>query len=97
MTAFMVEASEWGAYAKTLRENTVDTVTFAQAPGKVEIINTGSEGIYLTIDGTTPTIAGAGTIIVPANSVRVIDVDTSQKVVKLISSGTPEYSVAVAA
>jgi hypothetical protein len=87
---------------------TVDTVTFevgtpgtpgyARLPKEIEVLTDGSADIYVTVDGSTPTVAGTHCWRVPAAAgVTAIDVRDSDPsdpvVVKLISTGTPEYSV----
>lgn len=98
MTTFAVAASEVGAYEKTLVASTVDTVTFAFLPDEIAIYSSGSAAISFTVDGTTPTANGAGTFYLPATaSVYTIRpervVGSTPCVVKLISAGTPTYSV----
>lgn len=108
MASYTVTVSEIGAHEKTLVASTVDTVTFtlgstgspgwARVPKKVEVITDGADDIYVTVDGSTPTVTGAGCYRVPAfPGATVIDVRdsnlTDAVVVKLISAGTPIYSV----
>jgi hypothetical protein len=98
VASYTVAADLHGAYAKTLVANTVDTVTFTDDIDRVEVTSNGAAAVYVTVDGTTtPTVAGAGTFELPAGaaSVREIAVPTAGgTVVKLISAGTPVYSVA---
>jgi hypothetical protein len=97
VASYTVAADLHGAYAKTLVASTVDTVTFTDDIDRVEITSNGAAAVYVTVDGTTPTVAGAGTFELPAGaaSVREIAVPTAGgTVVKLISAGTPVYSVA---
>jgi hypothetical protein len=96
LTAYNLAAGERGAYAKTLTAATVDTVTFLQDVGSVEVYGDGTSAIYFTIDGTVPTVAGGAMYELPAGgpSVRTITASGgTAPVVKLISSGTPKYSV----
>jgi hypothetical protein len=85
----------------TLVAATVTTVTLGTAKAdseQVEVLNRdGAAEIYFTVDGTTPTVAGDDTEMLPASigSVRVIASTSGQAVVKLISSGTPKYTVRV--
>jgi hypothetical protein len=97
MAAYTVAAGKHGAYAKTLVASTVDTVTFTDHDlDKVEITSNGAAAVYVTVDGSTPAVADAGTFELPAvAAVREIAVPTAgATVVKLISAGTPLYSVA---
>jgi hypothetical protein len=108
VASYTVAVTEIGAHAKTLVASTVDTVTFtlgstatpgwARVPKRVEVITDGADDIYVTVDGSTPTVAGANCYRVPAYpGASVIDVTDSDPtdavVIKLISAGTPEYSV----
>lgn len=50
------------SYSSTLVASTADTVTFADRYGYVEVSNTGTSGtIYVRLDGTAATVAGANT------------------------------------
>lgn len=108
MANYTVTVAQVGAHAKTLVASTVDTVTFtlgsvgtpgwARVPKRVQVITDGVDDIYLTVDGSAPTVAGANCYRVPAvagtSVIDVTDTDpTDAVVVKLISAGTPEYSV----
>lgn len=102
MASYTVAAGEHGAYRKTLVASTVDTVTFDVDLDKVEVIGDGSSDIFVTVDGSTPTVDGKATFILPAGAItsRVIVTNWENRkaaggtVVKLVSSGTPVYSVA---
>jgi hypothetical protein len=96
MASYSVTAAQIGAHAKTLVANTVDTVTFADDIGEVEVVSNGSAAIYFTTDGTTPTVGGAATHYLPASSSvrRVKFTGSDASAIKLISAGTPTYSVA---
>lgn len=98
MASYTIAVSERGAYAKTLVASTVDTVTIQRDTRSVEVTNLdGAAAIYFTVDGTTPTVAGASTYELPAvPSSREVPAPKVEDatVVKLISSGTPSYSVA---
>jgi len=98
--AYTVPAGHVGVYAKALVASTVDTVTFtATDVAAVNIITDGAAAIYVTFDGTTPTVAGTATWLVPATAGRYSFAPhtAGATVVKLISSGTPTYSCARAA
>lgn len=102
MAAYEIEADKVGAYAKTLKAETVDTVTVKSPSAFIELITDGSALIYFTLDGTAPTVGGANCYVLPAAaSVREIRTRASELAnasgdleVKLISAGTPEYHVA---
>lgn len=109
MAIYTVAMGKVGAHAKVLSAGVVDTVTFAlgadqgvagwaNVPRRIEIITDGLSDIYVTVDGSAPTVAGDGTYRVPALAGSTfIDVEDSNSqdpvVVKLISSGAPTYSV----
>lgn len=97
MAAYSVAAAEVGAIAKTLVAATVDTITFTGRDcDAVEVVTDGTAAVYVTVDGTTPTVAGANTYPLPAASVpvsRIMSVGSAgATVVKVISAGTPVYS-----
>lgn len=96
MASYPVAASERAANAKTLVASTVDTVTFDRDCDEVEVLSLdGAAAIYFTVDGSTPTVGGANCDVVPATvAARTVAVPTSgDTVVKLVSAGTPVYSV----
>lgn len=96
MASYTVATAERGAYGKTLSGNTVDTVTFSEDQGHIEIVSDGAAALYYTVDGDTPTVAGGHCYCQPIGCVSVREVDAPRQkatVVKLISSGTPTYSV----
>ena len=77
---------------QTLGASTVDTVTLTGRNSSVEILNRDSSStIYFTVDGTTPTVAGNETIVLPPGAAYQWLAPVGM--VKLISSGTPAYSV----
>lgn len=84
----------------TLAPSVVTTVTLDDNYSMVEVVNRGSADIFFTVDGSTPTVAGDNTYVVRANDDDAWRVNTphdndagSTTVVKLISSGSPDYSV----
>src|SRR5687767_3099243 len=84
-------------HAKTLVASTVDTVTLSRPCRHVEVLShNGAGAIYFTVDGSTPTVAGDNTFALPA-SASALEVEAGDSepptVVKLISAGTPIYSV----
>lgn len=94
-----VSTGEKAAWSKALSAAAVDTVTFDQGVSAVRVFNdTGTAAIYFTVDGSTPTVAGAGMFRVPASPGAYLEVGTqggaATETVKLISAGTPTYSVA---
>lgn len=101
MASYTVSAGAIGKHDKTLVASTVDTVTFADDLDRVEIGSDGVAAIFVTVDGSTPTVSGDSTYKIPALAsssagklgvFRTIEVPTAGgTVVKLISSGTPVY------
>ncbi len=81
----------------TLVADTVTTITFDANFGRVEVLNVdGAAAVYFRVDGTAPTVAGAGSHVLPAaiGSLEIADQTSGQNtVVKLISAGTPKVSV----
>lgn len=97
MASYSIASGERAAHAKTLVGSTVDTVTFAYHAPEVEVVSLdGAAAIYFTADGSTPTVGGVATYVVPAaigsRTVR-LPLGAGVTVVKIISSGTPIYSV----
>lgn len=97
MASRTVSASDIATPTFTLAGSTVDTVTFTNNIGAIEIISDGAAAAYYTVDGTTPTIDGTNTYLLPAG---VTSVDTrptvnsgGSDVVKIISAGTPSIRV----
>ena len=100
MAAYEVKLHKIGAYAKTLTANTADTVTFASEPPSIRVFTPdGTAPIYITVDGSTPTVGGEGTDELPgvAGAWIVIPVPNSRAkgavAVKLISAAKTGYSV----
>jgi hypothetical protein len=109
MATYTVASGQLAIHAKTLAANAVDTVTFtigdphggagwANVPKQVEILSDGAADIYVTVDGSAPTVGGQNCYRLPAFAgATVIDVEDADPqdavLVKMISAGTPEYSV----
>lgn len=100
MAKYTIAVDEIGAHAKTLKPEEVDEVEFegANSVGLVEVETNGAEDIYVTADGSTPTIGGANCYrLPPVRSVRIIRPPENENpivTVKLRSKGAAEYSVA---
>jgi hypothetical protein len=91
-----VAADEVGAYNKQLAAATADKVTFGGDVDQVEVFGDGTAAIYFTVDKTVPVVEGAHTYELPNGlpSSRVVSVPTAGDTeVRLISAGTPHYSV----
>lgn len=79
----------------TLVAATVDTVTLSGGGGKVaEIVNHGTGTIYFRTDGTNPVSAAAENEVVLAGE-RLLRRLPANGIVRVISAGTPTYSVIV--
>ena len=81
----------------TLVASTVDTVTLTGTDYySVEVLHRSSsvtDPIYFTVDGSTPTVAGDDTYVVMPGGWKTVRSKENIDVVKLISAGTPAYSV----
>jgi hypothetical protein len=97
MANFTVPAGGIGVHEKTLVANTVDTVTFTGIDlDEVEVLSDGTSDIYVSFgSSTTPTVTGSMCYRVPAGSASAVFTPrtSGDTVVKLISVGTPVYSV----
>jgi hypothetical protein len=97
VASYSIAAGEIAAYSKVLVAATVDTLTFSNDRDSVRVYNdTGTAVIHFTVDGTVPTTNGANTYRVPAVAGAYTDAEPrsgAATVVKVISAGTPTYSV----
>jgi hypothetical protein len=96
MATHNVAAGEIGAHAFALAAGVVDTVTFADDLDEVTVIGLdGSAAVYFTLDGSTPTVGGANTYVLPAavGTAAFEPATSGHTVVKLISAATPTISV----
>lgn len=83
-----------GSTHQVLVAATVDTVTIPSGYPMVEVLNRDSAAIiHFTNDGTIPVTGADGTyVVLPLSALRVTS-PTGANVIKLISVGTPSYSV----
>lgn len=95
MASYTIAANEIAAHDKTLVAATVDTVTFTDDVDAIEVVTDGAARLYYTVDGSTPTVGGANTRMLSAAISRAVVATPSGSppAVKLISAGTPTYSV----
>lgn len=80
----------------TLVASTVKTITLDAQYGRIEVVNVdGAAIVYFTVDGSTPTVAGDGTLVLPAaiGGWEGAPDSDNPTVVKLISTGTPKVAV----
>jgi len=97
VTSYPIAAGTNAAHDKTLVASTVDTVTFAAQVEQIKIWTDGTAAVYFTVDGTTPTVSGSHCFKIPATVLsETVNVQTMAPTVKLVSAGTPVYSVGVA-
>ncbi len=97
MAVHTIAAGEIAVHNKVLAANVVDAVNFAVDPSAIAIESSGTAAIYFTTDGSTPTVGGATTRVVPAASsaTRRLVRHSGGQSVRLVSTGTPTYSVVV--
>lgn len=99
MTSYSVSAGNVAAHAKTLVADTADAVSFADNVSTVRIVvvaaAAGAAPIYVTGDGSAPTVAGANTNVLAAvaGAELVLELSGSVDQVRLISAGAHTYSV----
>lgn len=95
MAIHNVAAGAVGTYNHTLSAGVVDSVGFATDPNVIEVISDGAAAIYVTVDGSAPTVGGANTYVLPALPCSRKIRHVGNQAVKLISAGTPVYGVGV--
>jgi len=78
---------------KTLTAATVDTVTLTYGFKFVEVKNWGTDRISFRVDGTNPTVDGNECYIVGGGEGLNVPSLSDPDLVKLISAGTPSYSI----
>lgn len=79
---------------QTLSGGTADTITFTDTPSKIRVANrSATNPIYFRVDGIAAVVAADENFVVEANS--FLEINTTSKVVSLISSGGQAYSVSV--
>ncbi|MBP2581920.1 hypothetical protein J3A78_002398 [Streptomyces sp. PvR006] len=96
MADYQVQAGEWGVHAITLQPGTVTTIAFPDDVDEVEVLShDGAAAIYFTVDGSTPSVEGRGSRVLPAaiSSAQVQPPTAGPTVVKLVSAGSPSVSV----
>jgi len=100
MADHIVAGSDVGVHA-TLAPDTADTITYEHVPSSVEILNrTGSDAIYVAVDGSDATVGGANCHVLPAAicalklAVTQFGTRTGEAIhVSLISESAEDYSV----
>jgi hypothetical protein len=96
MGNYEITTSQIAAHDKTLAAGVIDTVTFDAYTDRVQIVTDGTADIYYTLDGTDPSVGGANSYKIPSApgvEERAHPSNQNTLVVKLISAGTPKYSV----
>jgi len=78
----------------TLVATTVSTVEITGNHENLVVVNHGTDAIYFTVDGSTPTVAGDDTFVCLGGGYANAEARGSGPYsVKLISAGTPAFSV----
>jgi hypothetical protein len=96
MAEYEVLADAIAVHDKTLVAATADEVSFRRDPKAIEVLSDGAAAIYFSVDGTPPTVGGSHCYkMLPYPSSRVVQ-HNGEHPVRLISAGTPTYSVQVA-
>lgn len=96
MGSHTIAAGHVAKHGVTLTASTVETFTFTDNIGVVEVMSDGAADVFYTVDGSTPTIAGPNTYRLPAGGFTV---DTRALApghpdqLRAISAGTPTLSV----
>lgn len=96
MADYSVPAADIGVHLKKMTANQIDKVTFVGRDlSEVEVLTDGASDIFVRIGTGDPTVAGGNCWRIPAAMGNaIIPVDTSgDTVVKMVSAGTPTYSV----
>ena len=76
--------------------NNVDTVTAPAQWSHVRVIGYGQGDLFVTTDGSAPTVDGKNCWVIPAGSVAVLDIpvdSTGASVIKLLSDQATKYVV----
>jgi hypothetical protein len=94
---FTAAAGDRAVHNKALTASTVLWIDLGRKWEKVEVANLdGAAAVYFTVDGSTPTVGGGATFVLPAAigalTVRCVTAG-STSVVKAISVGAPTISV----
>lgn len=93
MATWNIAAGDFAKHDVTLTAATVETFVFADNIGRVRIIWDGAAKGYYTVDGSTPTVAGAKCLPLPAVPLESIEDMKAGDTLKIISAGTPTVSV----
>jgi hypothetical protein len=81
----------------TLVASTVTTIDLQDNQASILITNRGATDIYARFDAVDPAVGADNTFIIQANTAKTFTLSgaliTADRSVRLISSGTPSYSV----
>lgn len=93
---YTVARAKHATMAAAATAESVTLTDLATKRGEVEVVNRdGVASIFFTVDGTTPTVLGDDCYVLPAavGSLIVNSPKDVAAVVKIVSDGTPQYSV----
>jgi hypothetical protein len=96
---YTLALTDLGLYGKTLTANSEDQITVARSHAfdvvALALLSDGTAAMYFTTDGTAPTVGGANTRELPAGAIAQLtfSLPLNQTTVRLISAGTPKYSL----
>lgn len=95
MASYTVAANQRGAYENAASAGVVDTVTFTEDLGVVEIgYPSGTAPLYISFDGSTPSDKNAACeIAYPGQTVQLEPKTSGPTVVKLVCRAAAVYSV----
>ncbi len=88
MAVYNIAAGDIAVHNKTLVATVVDAINFPSDPSAFEIQTNGTAVIYLTTDGSTPTVGGANTHVVPARAHRVVSRHGGDRAVRASTAAT---------
>lgn len=98
MATYTVTAGHVGIEPYTTTASQVDTITWTDNVGDIEVVSDGAAEVRVTTDGSTPAIGSAGASTagyrLPAGVVSKLNLrlDGSADSIKVVSSGQAEVS-----
>lgn len=104
-TTYTLTSGQFAAHAKALTASSVDKVVWPADVDTITVVSDGTAAIHVRFDGVDPTVNGASSFIIPASAGPVMRTfrpadlpgdathTKGASEVRLISVGTPTYSV----